>query len=210
MSRLTESPFSDPPAVPPAATAQISRPSHADYDSDGLSTANGLVRRAAPRRAAHLRRTDVRGVRPERQEQEVNNEGSSSQPAWLGAPAERGGARARRGAGISGLGALLVGYYDGDDLVFAGKIGTGFDTRLLLDQRARLDQLEIAATPFTRAVGLPRLRPLGAPRDRRPGRLHRVDRARQASPPATARRPHRQAYARGRQRDVAAATAAGW
>jgi bifunctional non-homologous end joining protein LigD len=57
-----------------------------------------------------------------------------------------------------GLGALLVGYYDGDDLVFAGKIGTGFDTRLLLDLRARLDAFEIAASPFTRAVGLPRVR----------------------------------------------------
>ncbi len=57
-----------------------------------------------------------------------------------------------------GLGALLVGYFEGDDLVFAGKIGTGFDTRLLLDLRARLDALEIAASPFTRAVGLPRLR----------------------------------------------------
>ena len=57
-----------------------------------------------------------------------------------------------------GLGALLVGYFDGDDLVFAGKIGTGFDTKLLLDLRAQLDQLEIAKPPFTRAVGLPRLR----------------------------------------------------
>ena len=57
-----------------------------------------------------------------------------------------------------GLGALLVGYYDGDDLVFAGKIGTGFDTNLLLDLRRRLDAIEIATTPFTRAVGLPRLR----------------------------------------------------
>jgi len=57
-----------------------------------------------------------------------------------------------------GLGALLVGYYDGDDLVFAGKIGTGFDTRLLLDLRKRLDALEIPKTPFTIAKGLPRLR----------------------------------------------------
>jgi ATP-dependent DNA ligase len=57
-----------------------------------------------------------------------------------------------------GLGALLVGYFEGDDLVFAGKVGTGFDTRLLLDLRARLDRLEIPASPFTRAVGLPRLR----------------------------------------------------
>jgi ATP-dependent DNA ligase len=57
-----------------------------------------------------------------------------------------------------GLGALLVGYYDNEDFVFAGKIGTGFDTRLLRDLRARLDRLEIAEKPFTKFVGLPRLR----------------------------------------------------
>jgi bifunctional non-homologous end joining protein LigD len=57
-----------------------------------------------------------------------------------------------------GLGALLVGYYAGHDFVFAGKLGTGFDTKLLLDLRARLDRLEIPASPFTKAKGLPRLR----------------------------------------------------
>jgi bifunctional non-homologous end joining protein LigD len=57
-----------------------------------------------------------------------------------------------------GLGALLVGYFDRDDFVFAGKVGTGFDTKLLLDLRARLDALEIPTSPFTRAKGLPRLR----------------------------------------------------
>jgi bifunctional non-homologous end joining protein LigD len=57
-----------------------------------------------------------------------------------------------------GLGALLVGYYEGDDFVFAGKIGTGFDTKLLLDLRQRLDAIEIAKTPFTIAKGLPKLR----------------------------------------------------
>ena len=72
-----------------------------------------------------------------------------------------------------GLGALLVGYFaprqdskateraskdEADDFVFAGKIGTGFDTKLLLDLRARLDRLEIPQSPFTKAKGLPRLR----------------------------------------------------
>ena len=57
-----------------------------------------------------------------------------------------------------GLGALLVGHHKDGDFVFAGKIGTGFDTKLLLDLRARLDQLEIATAPFTKAKGLPRLR----------------------------------------------------
>jgi ATP-dependent DNA ligase len=57
-----------------------------------------------------------------------------------------------------GLGALLVGYFDGEDFVFAGKIGTGFDTKMLLDLRSRLDRLELPASPFTKAKGLPRLR----------------------------------------------------
>ena len=57
-----------------------------------------------------------------------------------------------------GLGALLVGYYENDDFVFAGKVGTGFDTKLLLELRGRLDAIEIPKPPFTRAIGLPRLR----------------------------------------------------
>jgi ATP-dependent DNA ligase len=40
-----------------------------------------------------------------------------------------------------GLGALLVGYFEGADFVFAGKVGTGFDAALLRDLRARLDAL---------------------------------------------------------------------
>ena len=60
--------------------------------------------------------------------------------------------------GRVGLGALLVGYVETDDFIFAGKVGTGFDTKLLLDLRARLDSLEIPKSPFTKAVGLPRLR----------------------------------------------------
>jgi bifunctional non-homologous end joining protein LigD len=60
--------------------------------------------------------------------------------------------------GRVGLGALLIGYYDDNDFVFAGKIGTGFDTKLLLDLRRRLDALEMPASPFTRSKGLPRLR----------------------------------------------------
>jgi ATP-dependent DNA ligase len=84
-------------------------------------------------------------------------------PHWLKMKCEAtqelvvGGFTDPQGARV-GLGALLVGYYEGDDLVFAGRIGTGFDTKLLLELRARLEASEIAATPFTRAVGLPRLR----------------------------------------------------
>jgi bifunctional non-homologous end joining protein LigD len=58
----------------------------------------------------------------------------------------------------AGFGALLVGYYEGEDFVFAGKVGTGFDTALLTTLRARMDRLEIAKPPFTKGTGLPRAR----------------------------------------------------
>jgi ATP-dependent DNA ligase len=57
-----------------------------------------------------------------------------------------------------GLGALLVGYMQEQDLVFAGKVGTGLDTVMLRQLRARLDALEVPTSPFTKAVGLPRVR----------------------------------------------------
>jgi bifunctional non-homologous end joining protein LigD len=60
--------------------------------------------------------------------------------------------------GRVGLGALLVGFYDGSDFVFAGKVGTGFDTAMLTRLRARFDKAIQPKTPFTRATGLPRLR----------------------------------------------------
>ena len=70
-----------------------------------------------------------------------------------------------------GLGALLVGYYDGDDFVFAGKIGTGFDTKLLLDLRTRLDAIEIASIAVHEGDGpAAPARALGPSGDRRAGR----------------------------------------
>lgn len=52
--------------------------------------------------------------------------------------------------GRVGFGALLVGHFDGHDLVFAGKVGTGFDTALLRGLHATLTRLEQATPPFTR------------------------------------------------------------
>jgi ATP-dependent DNA ligase len=57
-----------------------------------------------------------------------------------------------------GLGALLVGYFEDEDFVFAGKVGTGFDTKLLLELRRRFDTIEAATPPFTKGTGLPRVR----------------------------------------------------
>jgi DNA ligase D-like protein (predicted ligase) len=53
-----------------------------------------------------------------------------------------------------GLGALLVGYYDGDGrLTYAGKVGTGFSTASLRSLQASLSALERDGSPF--AVGKP-------------------------------------------------------
>jgi bifunctional non-homologous end joining protein LigD len=48
-----------------------------------------------------------------------------------------------------GFGALLLGYYRGDDFVYAGKVGTGFDERTLRDLGRRLTALEIDVPAFT-------------------------------------------------------------
>jgi len=49
----------------------------------------------------------------------------------------------------AGLGALLIGYYEGERLVFCGKVGTGFTHKMALDLRAKLDRIETKASPFT-------------------------------------------------------------
>ncbi|WP_163760847.1 non-homologous end-joining DNA ligase [Mycobacterium botniense] len=54
-----------------------------------------------------------------------------------------------------GLGALLVGYYRGPDLVYAGKVGTGFDAAALRSLHQRLSAIESDTSPFTRGPGHP-------------------------------------------------------
>jgi DNA ligase D-like protein (predicted ligase) len=46
------------------------------------------------------------------------------------------------------LGALLVGYYEGKSLRYAGKVGTGYDRRTLEHLYSRLVPLHRAASPF--------------------------------------------------------------
>ncbi|MFR0354929.1 non-homologous end-joining DNA ligase [Streptomyces sediminimaris] len=54
-----------------------------------------------------------------------------------------------------GLGALLIGYHQGGQLRYAGKVGTGFDRRSLLSLRARLDGLRVPDQPFGGRVAEP-------------------------------------------------------
>jgi DNA ligase D-like protein (predicted ligase) len=50
-----------------------------------------------------------------------------------------------------GFGALLLGYYDADGgLVYAGKVGTGFDNETLRSLHSRLAEIEQDHSPFSR------------------------------------------------------------
>ena len=61
-----------------------------------------------------------------------------------------GGFTDPRGSRV-GFGALLLGYHERSGLIYAGKVGTGFDTNTLLTLRARLDKLAQERSPFTSA-----------------------------------------------------------
>ncbi|MGI8713447.1 MAG: non-homologous end-joining DNA ligase [Solirubrobacteraceae bacterium] len=61
-----------------------------------------------------------------------------------------GGFTAPRGSRTE-LGALLLGYYDGGELHYAGKVGTGFDRQALRELGGLLGPLERATAPFADA-----------------------------------------------------------
>jgi DNA ligase D-like protein (predicted ligase) len=66
-----------------------------------------------------------------------------------------GGYTAPRGARTD-LGALLVGHFDGDRLVYAGKVGTGFTHATLRELSELLAPLVRDSSPFEPEKGIPR------------------------------------------------------
>ncbi len=58
-----------------------------------------------------------------------------------------------------GFKSLLLGYYSGKDLIYAGRVGTGFDDALLRDLSARLKPLARKTNPF---IGVPAAAARGA------------------------------------------------
>jgi bifunctional non-homologous end joining protein LigD len=52
-------------------------------------------------------------------------------------------------------GALLVGYWEGDDFVYAGKVGTGFTDKMLHQLAELLAPLERPEAPFHKRPGMP-------------------------------------------------------
>jgi bifunctional non-homologous end joining protein LigD len=53
----------------------------------------------------------------------------------------------------SGFGALLLGYWEGGELRYAGKVGTGFSERTLQELSAKLAGLERLSSPFAGGAG---------------------------------------------------------
>jgi len=58
-----------------------------------------------------------------------------------------GGFTEPEGARI-GFGALLIGYYEEDELIYAGKVGTGFDDKMLKNLSERLKDNIEKSSPF--------------------------------------------------------------
>ena len=52
-------------------------------------------------------------------------------------------------------GAILVGYYEGDDLAYAGKVGTGFTEKTLDDLARRFEALARDTSPFSAGASKP-------------------------------------------------------
>ncbi len=78
-------------------------------------------------------------------------------PDWLKFKCEAeqelviGGFTDPRGSRV-GFGALLLGYYEGGELRYAGKVGTGYDTNTLVSLRQQLDRIERDTPAFADRV----------------------------------------------------------
>ncbi len=86
--------------------------------------------------------------------------GGGRSPNWLKFKCVRdqefvvGGYTGPKGSRVE-LGALLLGYYDGGALRYAGKVGTGFDEATLHRLHERLSAIEQDASPFDAPVREP-------------------------------------------------------
>ncbi|MFQ5528240.1 MAG: DNA ligase D [Thermoanaerobaculia bacterium] len=102
----------------------------------------------------HVRRMGLEGV--------VGKEASSTyrggrSPKWIKIRAERTGdfvivGFTRPKASRPGFGALHLGQYSGKELTYTGRVGTGFDDRLLNELRQQLDAIVRKTPPLTEDV----------------------------------------------------------
>ena len=71
---------------------------------------------------------------------------------WLTQEVVIGGWRAGEGGRSSGIGALLIGVPEGDGLVFAGRVGTGFTDKDLTRLKETLEPLRTEESPFSSRI----------------------------------------------------------
>ena len=97
------------------------------------------------------------------------------------------------------IGSLLVGIYDGDQLRYAGHVGTGFTQDMLTDLMRQLGSLGREKNPFGTKIPAPvrPRRPVGGTPAGRRGRVRRVDRRRDLAPAELAWAADRQGARRG-------------
>jgi bifunctional non-homologous end joining protein LigD len=62
------------------------------------------------------------------------------------------------GRRASSFGSLVLGYYQGDELVYAGNVGTGFNSRAIDELLDRLRPLKRSTSPFREVPKMPKVR----------------------------------------------------
>jgi bifunctional non-homologous end joining protein LigD len=71
---------------------------------------------------------------------------------WLTQEVVVAGYRPGQGVRSGTFGALLLGVYEGDDLVFVGRVGSGFDDRTLTTLTESLQRLRRRTSPFAEHI----------------------------------------------------------
>ena len=141
--------------------------------------AEGIIAKRADSRYVSARSTDWLKIKCVRQQEFV-----------IGGYTAPQGSRER-------LGALLVGYYEGKSLRYAGKVGTGYDRRTLEMLHRRLVPLHRDALALFGGSGPRGRNPVGHAETGGADRILRVDHGRPASPPPLYWPPRRQGGPRG-------------
>jgi len=99
---------------------------------------------------SHARKTGIEGIVSKRR---TSHYDSSRNRDWLKVKCDKRQEFVIAGytdssAGLAGFGALILGVYEGDRLVYAGRVGTGFTLRQRVDLQRKLDRFSRKNSPF--------------------------------------------------------------
>ena len=101
-----------------------------------------------------------------------------------------------------GIGALLAGVYEGERLVYAGKVGTGFSDKTLRELHKRLRGARTGRLSLHATAHRPRTAALGEALAGRAGEVRRMDRRRSDAASVVRGAPRGQVAGGGRARDA--------